>query len=442
MGHDGGWRATTLGELCASGCALLQTGPFGSQLHAHDYELAGVPVIPTEGIGRRRLKTEDVPRVSSETANRLSRHRLRTGDILFARRGVQATGLSAIVEPEQEEWLCGTGAILLRFTSPEIDQAFVSFALSSDSSIQWMKSHAVGAVMPNLNEGILRSLPLLLPPLTEQLAISRILNSLDKKIELNRRMNETLEAMARAIFKSWFVDFDAVRAKSEGRQPPGMDAETAALFPDSFEDSPLGKTPSGWRMGKLADIAENPRRGALPEHIEPNTSYMGLEHMPRKSIVLGEWGVASEIASNKFRFRRGEMLFGKLRPYFHKVGVAVLDGVCSTDILVIAPHAQSWFGLVLGHVSSEEFVAYADAHSTGTKMPRTSWSDLAKYPLVIPKQQVGERFTKKAMAFTEAIRSNILQVRTLATIRDALLPKLLSGEIRVNDTESKLQKRA
>jgi type I restriction enzyme S subunit len=249
--------------------------------------------------------------------------------------------------------------------------------------------------------------------------------------------------MARAIFKSWFVDFDPVRAKlalseaegAEGRQPFGMDTETAALFPDSFQDSPLGKMPKGWKVGTLGEIAENPRRGVHPEEVPEETPYIGLEHMPRKSIALASWGRSGEVASNKFEFRQGEILFGKLRPYFHKVGVAVRDGVCSTDILVIGAKSEEWYGLVLGHVSSEEFVGYADALSTGTKMPRTNWQDMARYEIPLPDSRLADAFSRFARTVLETIRGNILQSRTLAAIRDALLPKLISGELRIKDAD-------
>src|SRR6266571_3753612 len=166
-----------------------------------------------------------------------------------------------------------------------------------------------GSAIPSTSRDAFYNLPVRLPPSPEQHAIARILGTLDDKIELNRQMNKTLEAIAQALFKSWFVDFDPVRARMEGRQPYGMDAETAALFPDSFEDSVLGEIPKGWRVGCLGDIADNSRLGVHPEDIPFNTAYIGLEHMPRKSIALSEWGNAEEVASNKFWFHQGDILF-------------------------------------------------------------------------------------------------------------------------------------
>jgi len=274
-----------------------------------------------------------------------------------------------------------------------------------------------------------------LPPIAEQRAIAYTLGALDDKIELNRRMNETLEAIARALFKSWFVDFDSVRAKAEGRDP-GLPKPFADLFPDSFEDSELGEIPKGWRVGTLGDVAEHPRRGIQPNKIETTTPYIALEHMPRRCIALSEWGTADGLESNKFEFKCGEILFGKLRPYFHKVGVAPVDGVCSTDIVVVTPRAQEWFGFVLGHVSSDAFVEHTNAGSTGTKMPRTSWGDMARYPIVLPPGSIAHAFTSNVRTSVARINACIHQSRTLAALRDTLLPKLISGEVRIQIAEN------
>lgn len=270
----------------------------------------------------------------------------------------------------------------------------------------------------------------------EQRKIARILGALDDKIELNRRMNHTLEEMARSLFKSWFVDFDPVTAKAEGRVPFGMNAKTASLFPAEFEktsNEDFPEIPIGWQLGTFGDIAENIRRGTNPKDIDPEMPYIGLEHMPRKSIELSDWGRAADVSSNKFAFKTGEILFGKLRPYFHKVGVAPLDGVCSTDVLVVSPKSPEYFGLMLGHVSSVDFVNFVDAASEGTKMPRTNWETMARFTIAIPDKKLSEAFTQKTMPMIKKIHANIFESRSLASIRDALLPKFLSGEVRVKN---------
>jgi type I restriction enzyme S subunit len=285
-----------------------------------------------------------------------------------------------------------------------------------------------------------------IPPLPEQRAIAHILGTLDDKIELNRRMSETLEQMARALFKAWFVDFEPVRAKMEGRwrrgeSLPGLPAHLYDLFPDRLVDSELGEIPEGWGVGTLGDVADHIRRNVQPGQIEPQTPYIALEHMPRRCIALSDWGAAEGIESNKFEFRKGEILFGKLRPYFHKVGVAPVDGVCSTDIVVVAPKTPHWFAFVLYVVSSDEFVEYTNAGSTGTKMPMTSWVEMARYDIVLPPEAIAQAFTEMVRPGVDRIIAATHESRTLAALRDTLLPKLISGALRVKDAERFLRER-
>ena len=285
--------------------------------------------------------------------------------------------------------------------------------------------------VPGVNRNDLHRIPVLLPPPAEQKAIASVLGALDDKIELNRRMNATLEAMARTLFQSWFVDFDPVRAKLDGRKPVCLDPATAALFPEHLQDSQLGHIPQGWAAGKLGDIGTNSRFGVQPNDIAPNTPYIALEHMPRRCIALGDWDDSTDIASGKSTFKKGEILFGKLRPYFHKVGVAPFNGVCSTDILVLAPKSPEWFGFLLGHASSDELIQFTDLASTGTKMPRTNWGDISSFKVALPPKSIAAAFTHIMQPMLDRIHANVHQSRTLATLRDTLLPNLLSGALSV-----------
>ncbi|MDF3605762.1 restriction endonuclease subunit S [Paracoccus sp. DMF-8] len=260
--------------------------------------------------------------------------------------------------------------------------------------------------------------------------IAAILGALDDKIEVNRKASATLEEMARALYRSWFVDFDPVWARLEGRQPAHMDAATAALFPDSFGDDGL---PVGWCAGKLSDVAVNPRNGVKPEQIHPDTPYIGLEHMPRRSITLPDWGTAADVGSQKSGMTAGDFLFGKLRPYFHKVGIAPVNGICSTDIIVVRPKAPEWAGFVLSMISTDEFVEHTNAGSSGTRMPRTSWSDMGSYEVTLPSPKIAAAFEQITRPWRERIVSSVHESRTLATLRDTLLPRLMSGELRVGE---------
>jgi type I restriction enzyme S subunit len=322
-----------------------------------------------------------------------------------------------------------------------------------------------GSAQPSLNRNFIYPIPIRVPNPAEQKRIAGILGALDDKIELNRRMNATLEAMARALFQSWFIDFDPVRKNMDRNQPSprpsprgrgskdrektdipsplgrgkgdewcvALDPATAALFPDSFQDSTLGPIPKGWTAGQLGDIGTNSRRGVQPSDIAPRTPYIALEHMPRRCIALGDWDDSADVASGKSAFKKGEILFGKLRPYFHKVGVAPFDGVCSTDILVLTPKSPGWFGFLLGHASSDELINFTDLASTGTKMPRTNWSDIYSFKVALPPKPIATAFTHSLQPMLDRIHANLNQSHTLATLRDTLLPKLLSGELSLTE---------
>lgn len=401
-------------------------------------EAVGIPSIRTTDIKNGHIDLQNANKVSQETyhewTKRLEPH---PGDLILSREA--PVGEVGIV-PKGAKVCLGQRTVLIRPDCEKVVPHYLLYLLLTREMKHEMTCRAEGSIVPHLNMSDIRDLEIpVLPPLDKQRQIAHILGILDEKIELNRQMNETLEAIARAVFKSWYVDFDPVRAKMEGRLPASMDAATATLFPSVFQDSPLGEIPEGWKVGTLGEIAKNVRQSVKASEIGSDELYIGLEHMPRRSITLSEWQTADGLGSNKYRFRKGEILFGKLRPYFHKVGVAPLDGVCSTDILVIQPIDSEWFGIVLGFVSSDEFIAYTNAYSAGTRMPRTNWKDMSRYEIALPPVEVSQKYTEFIRPFIERIIENIHQSRTLSQIRDALLPKLLSGEIRVDDVDKQLE---
>ena len=253
-----------------------------------------------------------------------------------------------------------------------------------------------------------------LPPLPTQRKIAAILSAYDDLIEVNTRRIALLEEMARGLYREWFVRF----------RFPGHEGVRMV-------ESAVGLVPEGWEVKALGDIAREVRRGVQPGQIDPETPYFGLEHLPRKSIALAEWGTASQVQSTKLAFKKGEILFGKIRPYFHKVGVAPVDGVCSSDTIVIVPKAPEYFAIVLGCVSSEEFVTYATTTSQGTKMPRTSWEVLVKYPVVVPPESLLRQYNELVQDIVASIQNMVFRNRNLRRTRDLLLPRLVAGEVGV-----------
>ena len=328
-----------------------------------------------------------------------------------------------------------TEFIVVRGRPGVTDSEFAFYAARSDL----VREYAIGQMTgtsgrQRVPTDALAQLDVPLPPLSEQRAIAHVLGTLDDKIESNHRMNETLEAMARALFKSWFVDFDPVRAKMEGRDT-GLPEHLADLFPDRLVDSELGQIPEGWEVANLGEVAALRRRGIDPASVASDTPYIGLADMPRGSIALTDWGGAGSVFSRKSAFEAGDILFGKLRPYFHKVGIAPVDGLCSTDIVVLGAREPKWSAFVLACVSSSAFVAHTSQIATGTKMPRTSWKAMNRYELCRPTDDVASEFQRLIAPILRRIVGNIHESRTVAALRDALLPKLISGEIRVPDAE-------
>ncbi len=346
------------------------------------------------------------------------------GDLLFCVRG-STTGRMNWAD---QDYAIGRGIAAIRHKRGQQYQPFVRAVI--EYSLPSLLKQATGSTFPNVSARQLAGMswpPLELP---EQRAIAHILGTLDDKIELNRQMNETLEAVARALFKSWFVDFDSVRAKMEGRDT-GLPRDIADLFPDRLVDSEMGEVPEGWEVATLGDIAALRRKGVDPASEASDTPYIGLADMPRGSIALPNWGAAGSVSSRKSVFKAGDILFGKLRPYFHKVGIAPVDGLCSTDIVVLGARQPKWSALVLACVSSSAFVAHTSQTATRTKMPRTSWPAMRRYQLCRPTDNVASEFQRLDSPMLRRIVGNVHASRTLVALRDALLPQLISGKLRV-----------
>jgi len=391
---------------------------------------SGFVVLRNQNIKSGRLDTSSPSYTDAKHfADRIRRAKPSIGDIVITREAPMG---EVCMVPAGLECCLGQRQVLLRPDPKRIDPRFMFYALQSppvQHQIGW--SEGTGSTVSNLRIPVLKALSIPTPSRDMQEHAADLLGALDDRIELLRETNATLEAIAKLLFKSWFVDFDPVRAKAEGRDPEGLDAATAALFPSAFEASELGLIPKGWRAGRLGELCQNIRSQAKPDALDSSTPYVGLEHMPRGSIALTAAGTADGLASGKFWYARNDVLFGKLRPYFHKVGVASHTGVCSTDILVIRANDQSWFGYTTMQLSSAAIIAYATRLSNGAKMPRSSWSDISSYKIVIPPKSLAGVFDALVRGFVDRIHSNIETMSSLASLRDTLLPRLISGKLRL-----------
>lgn len=418
-----------LGSVCTKiGSGATPRG--GSDVYLPD----GVALIRSQNVFNEGFRRDGLAYIGESHAVELAGVEVQAGDVLLNITGdsvARCCRAPAEVLPAR----VNQHVAIIRPDPDVLDPRYLHYHLISPQKQAEMLSMAGGGGTRNaLTKGMIESFEVPAPPIDEQRGIAAVLGALDDKIEQNRRTSAALERLARAMFRAWFVDFEPVKAKAAGAAAfPSMPQHFFDALPTRLVDSELGPVPEGWEVGKLGDIAQERRVTVHPSDVDQTTPYIGLEHMPRRSIGLTEWEHAGKVTSGKARFRAGQILFGKLRPYFHKVGIAAVDGVCSTDIVVIAPKARHWFGLTLAHCSSDAFVAHTNACSTGTKMPRTNWRDMAQYGVALPPAPIAAAFNEKVLAMANLIVSSIFESRKLVQLRDYLLPKLLSGAVRVRE---------
>lgn len=296
--------------------------------------------------------------------------------------------------------------------------------------------------MPSLNTKLLSDLPVYFPTLPEQQAIADLLDVLDERIDLNRCMNETLEAMARAIFKSWFIDFDAVRAKMEGRKPTGMSAEVARLFPDSFEDTTWGKVPKGWALKRLPDVVDfNPPRSLKKGVVAP---YLDMKAMPTQGHYAA--GAYPRTVGSGSRFKNGDTLVARITPCLENGKTSFVDflsdgevGWGSTEYIVMRPKSpipEFWSYLL---ARDESFRQHAIQNMTGSSgRQRVPVGCFDGFLVPVPGEPVLRAFAEIVTPMAARIALSGKESETLAALRDTLLPKLLSGEIRVKNAGKKV----
>lgn len=373
----------------------------------------GYPSIRTPNIGRGRFILEGVNRVSEETYLLWTRRAIpHPGDLIMAREA--PVGNVAIIPPGLQPCL-GQRTLLIRPNRTKVEPSYLSYFLNGPQGQGLIHAKSNGVTVPHLNMKDIRSMKLPdFPPLPVQQRIAGILSAYDELIENSQRRIKILESMARALYREWFVHFRFPGHKNHPRVA-----------------SPLGEIPQGWEVKKLGEIAENMRRNVPKGKLEEPRPFVGLEHIPRRSLALDAWNIATELGSNKLEFKKGEVLFGKIRPYFHKVSVAPFDGLCSADTFVIRAHGPEHYACVVACVSSDAFVAEASASANGAKMPRANWDVLKKYPVVIPKGEVADKFSSLTADVIVQQQTLIFQIQNLRQTRDLLLPRLLSGQIDV-----------
>jgi type I restriction enzyme S subunit len=430
------WLKCTVADIASKGRNAIVGGPFGSELVSSDYVPTGVPVIRGANMGNRWVGGEFAFVSRGKSENLAANHAV-AGDLVFTQRGTLGQ-VALVPEGPYKRYLISQSQMKLTVDSTKASALFLYYLFRSPAQQNYIRSNAIQTGVPHTNLGLLKSTPILLPPLDAQHSIARLLGSLDDKIELNRKMNETLEAMARALFKSWFVDFDPVRAKAAGRSPAGMDAETAKLFPSEFVDSPLGPIPKGWHsapLGHWVDVLS----GGTPSKSQPSLWGGSLKWISPKamtSIHADECDdyVSEAAVGNGTRIApRGSTLVMVRGMGLHegvRVSQAREDLTFNQDVKALVPKAIDSNLLLFAMLDAQTELhkrVETSGHGTG-KLPSEL---LLSHRVVMPPRETQASLARQFALLNDRLAVSRNECRTLRELRDELLPRLLSGELSV-----------
>ena len=411
----------------------------GPGILARDFREHGVPLVRLAGLSRGVSVLEGCDYLDPEAVSaRWSHFQLELGDILLSTSA--SLGRIAVVGQEGVGAVPYTGIIRMRPRGNSLYAPFIRYLLEGPDFQQQAEMVGVGSVIRHFGPMHLRQMTVQLPPLPEQCAIAHVLGTLDDKIELNRRVNETLEAMARALFKSWFVDFEPVRAKMEGRWQrgeslPGLPAEHYDLFPDRLVDSELGEVPEGWGVKTLGDYATlNPEswsRSNIPEEVE----YVDLTNTKWGVIETTQHFLWEDAPSRAKRvLRAGDTIVGTVRPGNGSYSLVGGDGLTgSTGFAVLRPIHYRYRELVYLATTTPDNIEWLAHRADGAAYPAVRPEIVSESQVAIPTSDTGvlDWFSTTVGSVLDKIESTERESRTLVAQRDALLTKLVSGEVRV-----------
>ena len=402
-----------------------------------DYRLLQISNI---GVGEFR-ETGNYRWITQETFDRLRCTQIMPDDVLVARMP-EPTGRAWFVKDLAWPSITAVDVAIIRTRSDELDPRFLAYCINSPSYLALIDSLTTGTTRRRIRRADIQRLRIPKPPIKEQQAIARILGTLDDKIELNRRMNETLEGMARAIFKSWFVDFDPVRAKAEGEQPSGLAPHIADLFSDAFEASELGEIPKGWKVRPIGDIVKAVG-GGTPSTKNPAYWDEGTHCFATPKDLSG---LSSPMLLDTGR-RVTNAGLAKISSGLLPVGTVLLSSRAPVGYLAIAQIPicvnQGFIAMICnGPVSNYYVLNWAKVnmpeikrHASGTTFAEISKRSFRPILALVPSQEVMTAFNIIVEPVYAKIQLNLEASRILAALRDTLLPKLISGELRVPDAE-------
>ncbi len=361
--------------------------------------------------GDSSLNEQGFTWISEETHHgSLTRSVLREGDILLTIAGANIGKCGLVLErhlPANTNQAVG----IIRIDHDAAVSRFVYYFFKQNKMFLYIQGLNAQAAQPNINLSMLGNIVVPMPRYDVQQKIATILSDYDNLIENNLRRIKLLEESARLLYREWFVNL---------------------RFPGHEHARIVDGVPEGWESKPLNEICFQHKESIKPDKISPETEYIGLAHIPRRSITLNEWGKAKEVNSSKFTFKKRDILFGKIRPYFHKVGFTLCNGVTSSDAIVIRPYNPDYYHFLLIYVSSDAFVLFASKTvKEGSKMPRADWNYLIQQPVLLPKHSLLSIFSTHIETIQQQLELLASQNQKLKSARDLLLPRLMNGELTV-----------
>jgi type I restriction enzyme S subunit len=435
---EGDWPEVRLGDL--SEVITKGTTPTSLGFRFTD---TGINFVKSESVTFDGwIDRSKFARIDTETHAALKRSQLKEGDVLFSMAGVYI-GKTAVVPKDILPANTNQAVGIVRLDQTRAHPRFIDYFLRNPTYNLFLNNLVSQSAQPNLNLAEIRNLPIALPPLAEQRAIAAVLGALDDKIELNRRMNATLEAMARALFQSWFVDFDPVRAKLDpaaAGPTPNLTPATAALFPEHFEHGKDGLLPVGWRHATIEELCSiNAWTLGKNDNLE-TLEYVEISEVSRGNIAnIATYPRGEEPSRARRRLRHGDTVLSTVRPdrgsYFLALNPPQ-NRVASTGFAVLTPTKAPW-SFIHAALTLPEVSDHLGQMADGGAYPAVRPEIIGAMKVAVANEpKILEAFHRICAPLFEQAEANRSQSRTLATQRDTLLPKLLSGELSVAQTPS------
>lgn len=386
-----------------------------------DFVKKGVPFIMANNLKNNYIDIYNCKFIRKEQAEKLQKGFSKEGDVLLSHKAT--IGRVAIVQKSNYEYIILTPQVTYYriLNKNKLNNVFLKYYFISkifqDLFMTWAGSGSTRAYLGITEQ---RNLPILIPPLQEQSAITKILSDLDSKVELLQKQNETLEKIGQAIFKHWFVDFEFPNEEGNPYKSSG----------GKMVESELGEIPEGWSVGKLGDLILKNRKPIKDYENWKDKDLIDLSNMPQFSMSITTFDKGEKFKSNIFELDEMDILFGSIRPYFGKYGFSPIKGAITGTVYSLKPKKEDYYAFILNIICRREFVDYTVRLSKGTKMPIIGWNDFSDFD-VIANKEIITKFNNIIYPSILKIKTNILQILNLQKTRDLLLPKLMTGKIRV-----------